>query len=86
MNSLNLIPFHQLLYLLSPSAKKSHGSHDTHHGSSAHEPKHAEPVKEAEEPPKEPEPVLMKDDEGTVADVTESIKQAEVSFNFGLGC
>lgn len=57
-----------LLYLLSPSARKSHHvEHNSHD-------EHSEVTQD-----KTPEPELMKDDEGAVADVASSITLAESS-------
>lgn len=63
----------KFLYLLSPSARKSAPHrHEAHHDSHGH----GQTLAQTESAP-EPE-VVMKDDEGTEANVTESIHQAEV--------
>ncbi|KAF9468644.1 hypothetical protein BDZ94DRAFT_1317808 [Collybia nuda] len=63
------------LYLVSPSARKStHSAHNDKHDFPA--PKTAKHVPETVKEP-EPEPVIMKDDEGTEANVAESLQQAE---------
>jgi len=80
-----------LLYLISPSARKSHhaGHHDTEHKvkhdlpvpmrdehSTVDKDAHATPLATTEEPD------LMKDDEGTVANVASSVALSEVRYLF----
>ncbi|KIK69716.1 hypothetical protein GYMLUDRAFT_79809 [Collybiopsis luxurians FD-317 M1] len=55
------------LYLLSPASRKS-APHDSHH--EKHDKSHADDSKAQE-------PIKMKDDEGTEANVTESVHKAE---------
>ena len=62
----------QLLYLLSPSARKNtHGAHNDHHALKQHE-EHQAPKSES------PAVEILKDDEGTEANVTSSIALAQV--------
>jgi len=65
----------QLLYLLSPSARKNtHGVHDDHHDFPA--------LKQHQTSKTEPAVEIIKDDEGTEANVASSIALSEVRIVF----
>jgi hypothetical protein len=59
------------MYLVSPSARKSREAH------AVHQSHHEQPA--STEQPEAQEPEVMKDDEGTPADVTATVALAEVS-------
>lgn len=62
---------------MSPSARKNTHAH-AHHDDKHDFPGIKTAKEEAPAPEKEPEPVIVKDDEGTEANVAESLQQAEV--------